>query len=154
MATVYAENEEFHLKIKKGDVGRYVLLCGDPGRCEKIAAYFEAHIRPDGLTDSDFCQPEGEERIDNMAGAIAACGLLELGKTTGEDRWRQAAEKLVNGMLDHCADWTPDRCGILTRCTASYHDDGAGRHTNIVYGDYFLTEALMKLTGRDPMLWL
>lgn len=39
---VYSENEEFHLKIKKGDVGRYVILPGDPGRCEKIAAYFDA----------------------------------------------------------------------------------------------------------------
>ncbi|KAF0110721.1 MAG: uridine phosphorylase [Chloroflexi bacterium] len=37
-------NEEglaFHLHIKKGDVGRYVLLPGDPGRCEKIAQYFD-----------------------------------------------------------------------------------------------------------------
>lgn len=40
MAVVYSPNEEFHLKIKSGDVGRYVILCGDPGRCEKIAAYF------------------------------------------------------------------------------------------------------------------
>ncbi len=31
----------FHLHIKAGDIGRYVLLPGDPGRCEKIAAYFE-----------------------------------------------------------------------------------------------------------------
>jgi uridine phosphorylase len=31
----------FHLKIKKGDVGRYVLLPGDPGRCEMIANYFD-----------------------------------------------------------------------------------------------------------------
>ena len=41
MATVYSENEEFHLKIKPGDVGRYVILCGDPGRCEKIAQYYD-----------------------------------------------------------------------------------------------------------------
>ncbi len=37
-------NEEglaFHLHIKEGDVGRYVLLPGDPGRCEKIAKYFD-----------------------------------------------------------------------------------------------------------------
>ncbi len=121
---------------------------------ERIAVYFTAHIRPDGLTDSDFCQPAGEERIDNMAGAIGACGLLELGKADGNPAWRETAEKLVNGMLDLCCDWTENRCGVLTRCTASYHDDGAGRHTNIVYGDYFLTEALMKLTGKDPMLWI
>jgi uridine phosphorylase len=41
MATVYSPNEEFHLKICPGDVGRYVLLCGDPARTEKIAAYFD-----------------------------------------------------------------------------------------------------------------
>jgi uridine phosphorylase len=31
----------FHLHLKEGDVGRYVLLPGDPGRCEKIANYFD-----------------------------------------------------------------------------------------------------------------
>lgn len=35
------EGLEFHLHIKPGDVGRYVLLPGDPGRCEKIAAFFD-----------------------------------------------------------------------------------------------------------------
>jgi uridine phosphorylase len=39
------EGLEFHLHLKAGDVGRYVLLPGDPARCEKIAAYFEhAHF--------------------------------------------------------------------------------------------------------------
>lgn len=41
MAVVYSKEEEFHLKIKPGDVGRYVIMCGDPNRCEKIAAYFD-----------------------------------------------------------------------------------------------------------------
>lgn len=27
--------------MKKGDIGRYVLLPGDPVRCEKIANYFD-----------------------------------------------------------------------------------------------------------------
>ena len=30
-----------HLQLKKGDVGRYVFLPGDPGRCEQIASYFD-----------------------------------------------------------------------------------------------------------------
>jgi len=121
---------------------------------ERIAAYFAAHIRPDGLTDSDFCQPEGEERIDNLAGAIAASGLLELEKCTGDARWREAALRLVDALLDSCTDWSGAILGLLTKCTASYHDDGAGRHTNITYGDYFLVEALNKLCGKDPMLWI
>ena len=32
---------QFHIQCKQGDVGRYCLLPGDPGRCEKIAAYFD-----------------------------------------------------------------------------------------------------------------
>ena len=31
----------YHLQIRKGDVGRYVILPGDPKRCEKIAKHFE-----------------------------------------------------------------------------------------------------------------
>jgi uridine phosphorylase len=37
------ENPElmYHIQMGKGDVGRYVLLPGDPGRCELIASYFD-----------------------------------------------------------------------------------------------------------------
>ncbi len=35
---------QYHVHLKKGDVGRYVLLPGDPGRVPKIASFFdEAH---------------------------------------------------------------------------------------------------------------
>ena len=32
---------QFHIRCNRGDVGRYVFLPGDPGRCERIAAHFE-----------------------------------------------------------------------------------------------------------------
>lgn len=32
---------QFHIKCKKGDVGKYVILPGDPGRCEAIAQHFD-----------------------------------------------------------------------------------------------------------------
>ena len=35
------EGLQYHLQIRKGDVGRYVILPGDPKRCKKIATYFE-----------------------------------------------------------------------------------------------------------------
>ncbi|MBQ6892973.1 MAG: uridine phosphorylase [Clostridia bacterium] len=36
------ENElQYHIKCAEGDVGRYVILPGDPARCERIAAYFD-----------------------------------------------------------------------------------------------------------------
>ena len=36
-----ATEKQFHIQCTEGDVGRYVLLPGDPGRCEKIAAHFD-----------------------------------------------------------------------------------------------------------------
>ena len=32
---------QFHIRCNKGDVGKYVFLPGDPGRCEMIASYFD-----------------------------------------------------------------------------------------------------------------
>lgn len=32
---------QYHLHLKEGDVGRYILLPGDPGRCKAIAAFLE-----------------------------------------------------------------------------------------------------------------
>ena len=32
---------EYHIHVKKGEVGRYVIMPGDPGRVEKIAQYFD-----------------------------------------------------------------------------------------------------------------
>jgi len=37
--------KQFHIQCKEGDVGRYVILPGDPGRCASIAALFDdAHF--------------------------------------------------------------------------------------------------------------
>ncbi|HTX78847.1 MAG TPA: nucleoside phosphorylase [Longilinea sp.] len=42
---VPSEELQEHTRIKTGDVGRYVLLPGDPGRVEKMAAYLDnAHF--------------------------------------------------------------------------------------------------------------
>ena len=39
----YSEDasKQYHIQVGKGDVGRYVLLPGDPKRCAKIAKYFD-----------------------------------------------------------------------------------------------------------------
>lgn len=36
-----AADKQYHIQVGKGEVGRYVILPGDPKRCAKIAAYFD-----------------------------------------------------------------------------------------------------------------
>lgn len=38
---IYAQGKEYHIDLAPGDVGSYVILTGDPGRVEKIAAYLD-----------------------------------------------------------------------------------------------------------------
>ncbi|HNZ82945.1 MAG TPA: uridine phosphorylase [Sedimentibacter sp.] len=40
MGTVYSD-AQYHIDMKEGNVGRYVILPGDPKRCSKIAKYFD-----------------------------------------------------------------------------------------------------------------
>ncbi len=35
------EGKQYHIGLKNGDVGEYVILPGDPKRCKKIAEYFD-----------------------------------------------------------------------------------------------------------------
>lgn len=37
-------NKQYHIQVGKGDVGRYVILPGDPKRCAKIAKYFDQPV--------------------------------------------------------------------------------------------------------------
>jgi len=41
MALRSVDGTQHHIHLKEGDVGGYVLLPGDPGRCEMIAQYFD-----------------------------------------------------------------------------------------------------------------
>ena len=39
----YSEDasKQYHIQVGEGEVGRYVILPGDPKRCKKIAQYFD-----------------------------------------------------------------------------------------------------------------
>jgi len=41
MALNHADGKQYHIQVGPGEVGRYVFLPGDPGRCEPIARYFD-----------------------------------------------------------------------------------------------------------------
>ena len=40
MAFIF-DDQQFHIHTRPGEVGKYVILPGDPGRCERIAAHFD-----------------------------------------------------------------------------------------------------------------
>lgn len=80
----YSENGiQYHIGIKEGDVGKYVILPGDPKRCEKIAKYFDdAKFVSDNREYMIYTGSLLGEKVSvvstGMGGPSAAIGMEEL----------------------------------------------------------------------------
>lgn len=113
---------------------------------KRVAHYFIANLSEDGVPVVDFRAPKEPVLKDTSAGAIAACGMIEIMKHVNEhekDLYENAAEKLLKGLEKHC-DFTLEKQSILQDGTVDYHN-ARGHHVSLIYGDYYLMEALLKL---------
>ena len=121
---------------------------------KQVAHYFIANVCDDWLPNCDFRSPAEPVMKDDCAGAIAACGLLEIAKVFPQyekQLYKSAAEKLLKAMEAAHADWSEESPAIFSKCTGAYHD---GRpHVYMVYADYFFIEAVNKLLDENAMLF-
>lgn len=82
----YSEDgRQYHIGLKAEDIGKYVILPGDPKRCEKIAAYFEnpkkVGDRREFVTYTGFLNGEKVSVTSTgIGGPSAAIALTELAK--------------------------------------------------------------------------
>jgi uridine phosphorylase len=77
--------KEYHINVGKGEVGRYVILPGDPKRCAKIAAHFD---NPVLIADSrEYVTYTGE--LDGVKVSVTSTGI-------GGPSAAIALEELVN----------------------------------------------------------
>lgn len=64
-------NRQYHIQTSPGEVGEYVILPGDPKRCEKIAQYFDNPVR---IADSwEFVTYTGE--LDGVKVSVTSTGI-------------------------------------------------------------------------------
>ena len=121
---------------------------------KKAAAYFASCIPESGLIPVDFCQDSALDWEDSTAAAIAACGMLEIEKAVPEGEkpfYHHTAMKLLRALEEKRANWDTGVDYILENGSVAYHDE---RHNfPIVYGDYFFTEAVFKLCGKELFMW-
>ena len=86
MTMKYSENpdKQYHIQVGEGEVGKYVILPGDPKRCAKIAAYFEKCITEDPLTVEEM---EMIRKADKNCRLIKGQVFLWPGATDWQDLW-------------------------------------------------------------------
>jgi len=102
------QEKQFHIQLVKGDVGRYCILPGDPGRCSKIAKYFDnpVHVMTNreyetwtgtllgekvSVTSTGIGGPSASIAMEELAaiGAdtflrVGTCGGIKLDVTSGD----------------------------------------------------------------------
>lgn len=115
---------------------------------EHMANYFLSRLPTDGVVFHDLDDPAAPHvPKDSSAQAIAAGGMLILAATSdhAEDaaRWRDNAERLLLPLLNTCLVSTGSGpfCGLMTRACKSLRKN-QGVVSEIVFGDYYLVEAL------------
>lgn len=125
-----------------------------------VADWWVEHLPPDHVTYWDFDAPRGPEtKRDTSGTAIAAASLLKLAALLeGEpaaDRYRGVATRMVQALVNDfltpvgAADTRPP--GILTQGCYN-HRIGLATENELIWGSYYLYEALHALTGHiDPL---
>lgn len=123
---------------------------------KKAAHYFISNIALTGYIPlCDFRQPQEPVYWDSSAGLCAACGLLEIADHVRDEEkqlYRRHAELILENIAEKCCDWNPDTDAIVRQCKVDYHSTGE-QHTDLIYADYFLAEAVLRLSGKDFLIW-
>lgn len=142
LAAKYAPDEPAFLEVAK-----------------RVSDWWISHVPADGVTYWDFSDP-GIPNVprDTSATAIALAALLKLSAlTTAEDRgrYRRAAEEtaktLVRKFLTPVSERDERPTGMLTQGCFNGRT-GQATKNELIWGSYFLFEALLVLTGRlDPL---
>lgn len=123
---------------------------------KRVAHYFCANLAiHDYIPLIDFRAPAQPVYYDTTAGVCAACGLLELSGHVGileKDLYVKSAVRCLKAVTDRFCQWDPEKDSIVS-CGSARYDRESDRQVPIIYGDYFLTEGILRLLGRDFLIW-
>ena len=121
---------------------------------KKVSHYFLSAVADyDYIPPIDFRSPKEPLLIDTTAGAIAACGLLEIAKHVQKyekEMYLIGALKILKALTDKQCDFTEHTDSILQNGSEAYHGK---KHLSIIYGDYYYMEAMFRLSGLDIEMW-
>ena len=139
----------FALSFRHTGLERYLAAA------KRTAHYVISNFAHNGwLPLVDFRAPPGPV-YDSTAAMISACGLLEIAEHAGgyeQSLYTGCAVNILRSCEKTFANWNNDADGIIGGGTAAWGnpEDTA---VPIIYGDYFFTEAILRLLGKVFPIW-
>ncbi|MEA3345141.1 MAG: glycoside hydrolase family 88 protein [Chloroflexota bacterium] len=121
---------------------------------EACADYYIRRTPQHGIPPNDWDEPDPALSYESSAAAIAASGMWNLAKLTGDPARAYLYREYALGTLatlttpEFLAIETPGWEGILKH--GIYHQEkGLGVDESVMWGDYFFLEALSKVVGDE-----
>ena len=119
---------------------------------ESCANFYIERTPAHGVPPNDWDEPHPAQPYESSAAAIAASGLWNLAKLTGDQArallYRQYARRILETLTgpEFLAVNTPGWEGILQH-GIYYQRQGLGVDESVMWGDYFFLEALSKVAN-------
>lgn len=116
-------NRQYHIQVAEGEVGRYVILPGDPKRCVKIAQYFE---NPELVADNrEFVTYTGT--LDGVKVSVTSTGIGGPSASIAiEELSRCGADTFVR--IGTCGGMQPEvKSGDIVIATGAVRMEGTSR---------------------------
>ena len=116
-------NRQYHIQVAKGEVGRYVILPGDPKRCVKIAQYFD---NPVLIADNrEYITYTG--KLDGVKVSVTSTGIGGPSASIAmEELYRCGADTFVR--IGTCGGMqTEIKSGDIVIATAAVRMEGTSR---------------------------
>lgn len=123
---------------------------------KRVAHYSIANLTmSDWIPLVDFRAPETPVYYDATAGAIMACGLIEIARAVPElekGLYLSAALNILRALDAKACDYAENSDALVRMCSEAYVSRCTYDH-NIIYGDFFYTEAILKLRDSEFLPW-
>ncbi|MFJ3639923.1 glucuronyl hydrolase [Streptomyces sp. NPDC090108] len=111
-----------------------------------LADYALGALTPDHVPVWDYRAPQQPYDVkDASAGAIMACGLLDLAAAAGHPPYRDAALRILTALADTCLTRHSTRAqAVVARCTRNRPAED-GVEISLPYADYYLLEGILRV---------
>lgn len=151
----YSEDtsRQYHIQVAKGEVGRYVIMPGDPGRCEKIAEYLENPVLV--ASNREFTTYTG--MLDGEKVSVTSTGIGGPSAAIAmEELVRCGADTFVR--IGTCGGMQPEvKSGDIVIATGSIRMEGTSKeYAPIEYpavASLEVTNALVQAAKEDGCTW-
>lgn len=127
---------------------------------KKVSNYFIANVKGEDCTVWDFRVPQdGKVRYrypDSSAGAIAACGLMMLGKYVSDveaEVYLNSGEDILKNLYEKCSSKDDNNEQGLLKHGTGHFPEQKNLDVPLIYGDYYFVEGISILNDVELLFW-